>query len=88
MLIRLRLVSPMPLSRLLCIANAVTDLEAIRAGDDLVGGFGPDERFGIVAVLVDGAVDGLEVEDRLQAAALDMQPAHRLRGSPLQLQIA
>ena len=45
-------------------------MQTIHAGGDLAGGLGPDEGFGIIVVLGDVAVDGgLEVDDRMEAAA-------------------
>ena len=46
--------------------------KAVEFGEDRVGGFGPDERFGIGIVLGQISVDGgLEVDDRAEDAAAD-----------------
>ena len=53
-------------------------IQAIHLGEDLVGGFGPDEGLGVVVVLVDIAVDGgLEIDDRVEAAAPDSSAGER-----------
>jgi hypothetical protein len=47
-------------------------LRRFTLGEDLVLGLGPGERLGITVVLGDVAADrGLEVDDRVEAAALE-----------------
>ena len=48
---------------------------ALDGGEDGVGGFGPDEWFGLVVGLGDEAVDGgLELDDRGEDTALEALP--------------
>jgi hypothetical protein len=48
---------------------------ALDSGEDGVGGFGPDERVGLVVSLCDEAVDcGLKLDDRCEDAAFEPVP--------------
>jgi len=47
----------------------------VDGGEDSVGGFDPDERFGLVVGLSDEAVDGgLQCDDRGEDTALEPLP--------------
>ena len=48
---------------------------ALDSGEDGVGGFGPDERLGLVVGFCDEAVDcGLKFDDRCEDAAFEPMP--------------
>ena len=53
-------------------------VQTIHLGEDRIGGFGPGERFGVLVVLGDVAVDrGLQIDDRVEAGALEPAPGER-----------
>ena len=53
-------------------------IQRVQFGEDLAGGLGPGERLGIIVMFVDVAVDrGLQVDDGVEAAALEPAPGER-----------
>jgi hypothetical protein len=53
-------------------------IQRIQVSDDLAGGLGPGEGLGVIVVLGDVTVDrGLEVGDRVEAAAFEPAPGER-----------